>query len=109
MTKYLQATSHGQGPYSTCDPHTPSVTITLKSIDFGLITNHHPIPIMDSPILLMLSNFQLATHILALSNNLFCFSNDSRPDFMKCMLRCVGAHYHTQVPIESFHHLYNIV
>ena len=46
-------------------PHqTPNATIRLKSIDLSLITKNHPIPIMDSPILMMLSKFQLAIHIL---------------------------------------------
>ena len=43
---------------------TPSAIIRLKSIDLSLITKHRPIPIMDSLILMTLSKFQLAMHIL---------------------------------------------
>ena len=51
-----------------CNWDSPSLTclsasIKLKSIDLSLITENHPIPIMDTPILMTLSKFQLATYI----------------------------------------------
>ena len=52
----------------------------IESIDLNHITKNHPRPIMDSPIMMILSKFQLATHISwPWATSFSIFSNDPRP------------------------------
>ena len=115
---YLAYVTHAMGSHTTpqknfttsmfnCLTHMMSLELDWNQLI--LVSSLNPPCILDSPILMMLSKFQLAMHILGSEQWILLLLWWSKTCFMKCTPHRVGPHYHIQVLTLSIPHVYNII